>query len=309
VNIDLCGLLNSGGADISVAGSGYVTHHGLGDVNTAGGNFTGYAGTGDYTLKNNAIIETAGGLITISAGGDIILGSSGTDNLTIYRWSYVDEITRGYDFREFGYYYLDGTNIIRVPLAIGNDIGRDETLTDGAFLIYDDNLFGFYTTFDRGSSGYYHPTDKSGEDNWTYYTEPTHNEDGMDHLEYAFPIKDTTQYRWEDIWGLGDEDFNDAIINLSHKSYTFPPDTPDPVLDYLIPTYFRAYYEILDPHRVVMYFPFKPTEYFAYHPLTATDSSAFDEIALDVGFYDFIAGRINLRQPLAPYFGEEEEEK
>jgi len=72
---------------------------------------------------------------------------------------------------------------------------------------------------------------------------------------------------------------------------------------------FRAYYELLDNYRVVFADPAQPTEYYAYHPLTPTDTAAFDDIALDTGAYDFIADRINYRRPLAPYFGEEEEEE
>ncbi|MFC1658855.1 hypothetical protein ACFL1D_05685, partial [Candidatus Omnitrophota bacterium] len=86
---------------------------------------------------------------------------------------------------------------------------------------------------------------------------------------------------------------------------------PEPLFDidpkYLANTiakYFRAYYELLDGFRVVFVEPAKPTEFFSYHPLTPTDSSAFDEIALDVGAYDFIAGNIKLKKALAPYFGQ-----
>jgi hypothetical protein len=60
---------------------------------------------------------------------------------------------------------------------------------------------------------------------------------------------------------------------------------------------------------VIFIEPIVPTEFFAYHPLTPTNSSAFDEISLDIEAYEFIAGRINLRRALAPYFGEEEEEE
>lgn len=67
----------------------------------------------------------------------------------------------------------------------------------------------------------------------------------------------------------------------------------------------RAYYEILNVHRVSYVDPATPTTFFAYHPLTPTDTSAFDQIALDVGAYDFISDSIKLKKSLSPYFGEE----
>jgi hypothetical protein len=66
----------------------------------------------------------------------------------------------------------------------------------------------------------------------------------------------------------------------------------------------RVYYEILNPHRFVSIEPATPTTYYAYHPLTPTDSSAFDKIKLDAGAYQFIQQNINLNKPLFPYFGE-----
>jgi hypothetical protein len=66
----------------------------------------------------------------------------------------------------------------------------------------------------------------------------------------------------------------------------------------------RVYYEILNPHRFVSVEPATPTTYYAYHPLTPTDSSAFDKIKLDMNAYEFISKNINLKKSLAPYFGE-----
>ncbi len=71
----------------------------------------------------------------------------------------------------------------------------------------------------------------------------------------------------------------------------------------LLDKHFRAYYEILDIHRVVSFFPAKPTTFYAYHPLTETDSSAFDDIKLDIDTYEFIEKNINLKKQIAPYFG------
>ena len=72
---------------------------------------------------------------------------------------------------------------------------------------------------------------------------------------------------------------------------------------YLTTRELRAYYEILDPHRVSFVEPLQPTTFYAYHPILKTDESAFDDITLDVGAYEFINQNINLKKSLAPYFG------
>ncbi|MFC1514586.1 filamentous hemagglutinin N-terminal domain-containing protein [Candidatus Omnitrophota bacterium] len=79
------------------------------------------------------------------------------------------------------------------------------------------------------------------------------------------------------------------------------------------PNGFRVYYEILNPSD---FRNFEPTTrgsgkigLYAYHPISEVDESAFDAIALDVGAYEFIDNNLNLNDPLAPYFEEEEEEQ
>lgn len=68
--------------------------------------------------------------------------------------------------------------------------------------------------------------------------------------------------------------------------------------------YLRAYYEILRAHRVVAAEPISPTTFYFYHPLTPTDYSAFDKIALDVGAYEFIDGNLSFKntESLSPYY-------
>ncbi|MCP4652506.1 MAG: hypothetical protein GY858_03870, partial [Candidatus Omnitrophica bacterium] len=63
----------------------------------------------------------------------------------------------------------------------------------------------------------------------------------------------------------------------------------------------RGYLEFLQNYRMVSFDQMMPT-FYAYHPLTSTDSSAFDDIALDEEFYEFLEGSIEPRGPLAPYF-------
>lgn len=90
-----------------------------------------------------------------------------------------------------------------------------------------------------------------------------------------------------------------------------PSETPDFSGDTAaaINQYLRAYYEILNLHRVVGFEPAVPTTFYGYHPLTPTDSSAFDGISLDEGFYQFMDNNIRLNNPLNSYFGEEDSRK
>jgi len=47
-----------------------------------------------------------------------------------------------------------------------------------------------------------------------------------------------------------------------------------------------------------------PTGTYFYHPLVLSDSSAFDEIALNAGAYDFIDGNLGLKggNSFSPYY-------
>jgi hypothetical protein len=73
--------------------------------------------------------------------------------------------------------------------------------------------------------------------------------------------------------------------------------------------YYRAYYEILSVYRLVAFEPATPTTFFAYHPLTPTDSAAFDGMQLSEDLYSFIDSNISLSSPLNGYFGIEDDSK
>jgi filamentous hemagglutinin family protein len=66
---------------------------------------------------------------------------------------------------------------------------------------------------------------------------------------------------------------------------------------------YRAYYEILSGHRFNNVEPATPTTFFGYRPLTPTNMSAFDDLNLDIGAYDFISDNIKTKKPLSPYYG------
>ena len=54
-----------------------------------------------------------------------------------------------------------------------------------------------------------------------------------------------------------------------------------------------VYYENLSPHLVRSVQPATTNNFYAYHPLTQMDSSAFDHIQIDAGAYEYIDGHLN----------------
>jgi len=84
-----------------------------------------------------------------------------------------------------------------------------------------------------------------------------------------------------------------------------PPPPPDPE----DPTYweqlqeFRVYYEILDPSQFLAFEPAQKIGLYAYHPLSSADLSAFDNIRLDAGAYDFIDDNLEMKKKANQYFG------
>ncbi len=70
----------------------------------------------------------------------------------------------------------------------------------------------------------------------------------------------------------------------------------------------HGYFEFLQSYRMISFDQTAPN-FYAYHPLAPIDSSAFDALSLDTGFYEFLNDNINLKKTLGPYFGEEEAKK
>jgi len=78
----------------------------------------------------------------------------------------------------------------------------------------------------------------------------------------------------------------------------------------LLPEDFRLYYELSSNFRVSMTPALRATEFFAYHPLSSADYTAFDDITLEFEAYEFIQDSIDLKKKkkLSPFFGAIEEE-
>ena len=53
------------------------------------------------------------------------------------------------------------------------------------------------------------------QDDHTYYTDSSKNSDGCDHVIKTTLSKYAVRYGWEDLWELGDKDFDDLIIKIN----------------------------------------------------------------------------------------------
>jgi len=176
---------------------------------------------GQVLLKSNEDIEINGTIrasdaIDAYAEGNIILGKPVEDQTaTGYSWKYLSG-DRAYKFKEFGYYYDAGGQLI--VLAQGDDIGKDSTSPTygGGVKFLDGDPQGQYTKFDTGKK------------ELMFYEDDYLNSDKDQHIK----IKNDTEYWWEDQLNLGDKDFNDAVIDFrahDRTAYAQPAllDAPD----------------------------------------------------------------------------------
>lgn len=53
------------------------------------------------------------------------------------------------------------------------------------------------------------------QDGHTYYTDKSLNQDGCDHVIRTRVSKYAYRYRWEDLWKLGDKDFDDLVVKVN----------------------------------------------------------------------------------------------
>lgn len=206
-NINLSAPIQSNGGAINLQATlGNITHAIGADLNTLGGNYRGFAGT-DYTVNNGVQINSGNGIMDIYAGRNIVLGGPGNSEDTHFNWNYISG-DRDYKLREFGYYYFDGDQIVYIPLTQGADIGKDgSSLITGSGSLTNITALGQYTIFEQ-----------PGQIFNRYHTDPGLNGDGDQHI-LVFGSTDA----WEDIFTLGDHDFNDAVINFQISRTNVPP--------------------------------------------------------------------------------------
>ena len=194
-NLLLDAPTTTAGGDVTYTADENITHNVNGDVMTSGGDFTGNAGK-DYTLKDGASILTGDGDIDIYAGNNISLGSGPAVLKTNFFLKELKNLeSRGYILKDWGYY----TKNTMISLK-----GRE----DGISVKLPSNAEGFYITMEEYSGGATR----------TYYTNPTLNPDGKEHLKVN--SDGTVTFNWEDLYGLGDRDFNDVIFQYTNLSGT-----------------------------------------------------------------------------------------
>ncbi len=288
-NVNVSAPINTGGGDVDItATANNVIHGARGDVTTGGGNFIGQA-VNDYNFRNDSVIDTAGGAFNVTAP-NVIFGSPNTQVEYIFSWEYLSG-DRAYHFKEFGYYYDDG-GLVHVPLAKSFNIGKDGTpLLSGAGIIYGEDFVSLelYTAFEWGGVPFH-----------AFYQDPSLNPSGLDHLQ----IVGGNEYRWEDILNLGDKDFNDAVMNFIVTRNEYPPETtPTPTVIPQALLWWDLRFKIPKKHLTDLLqvtYTNGPIELLAeqlyfYHPLV--DMGTYEMPALGMDFYEFIDGRISLKNP------------
>ncbi len=337
-DIKVGGTLSGGSVQITST-AGNVTHLTGSQVSTFGKDFVGFSG-GNYIFDNGAQVSVGPGDISITAGSNIILDPQGNVSSYLrYDWNYVGA-QRSFHLKEFGYYFLNSQNqVVYVPLSIGENIGLDGvTPTFGSGFIYEDSPLTLYTVFFRPGDAYVFPSDTSGLTSWTFHSEAARNVDGQDHVRV-----NGNRFSWEDVFGLGDKDFNDATFDFVTQRITpevqphfISQNAPDLTAPNILPVVppapapapifspgpssttnlsgslislsaqsdnLSVYYEILDPSRLIHFEPVNNIGLFAYHPLTPTDASAFEQIDLDIRAFEFINENIERKEKQAPFFG------
>jgi len=188
-----------------------IVHGPNGDIMTGGGNYTAVCGE-DFLMRDgssiNAFGKTMPGIVDITAGSLITLGSvAGLP--TKFDWEYLGH-ERSYKLLNIGYYYkyCSGDRLVLVPpFIVGSDIVTgsgtiEPNLPAGV------NEFGFYVTVKE-----YDGTQR------TYYTDPILNPDGYDHVKLDYNAM--AKIFWEDMWNLGDADFNDVKIGITPADFLY----------------------------------------------------------------------------------------
>jgi filamentous hemagglutinin family protein len=186
---------------------GNVVHTAKGDVETSGGDFYGDSAE-DYILRNDASIDTEEGDLEINAEQNIVLGTNTSDLTGSFNWKYIKD-ERSYHFIEFGYYYNDGDGLVYVPLSEGHDIGKDHSSPTSGSGVLGEGVTGFnlYAIF-KPSCG----------SDLKWYEEQALNADGKDHLSTS-----GIRNGWEDMYNLGDRDYDDAVIDVTKNFSVYAP--------------------------------------------------------------------------------------
>jgi hypothetical protein len=207
-----------------------------------------------------------------------------------------DEIEKGHPY-DFSYLWDN--------VAVGNP----DSIADGyTELLNDDGDWIFGTTSQELTDGswYFHV---SALDYPTPDNSPC-GEGGCPAIEIEQgPLASLAAYRDEEIRRCPTQVSEAADIGPFLLKTDVPPPPPPPPPPPEDDTFFqsltedRVYYEILEPSQYLSYEPAQAIGLYAYHPLSSADLSAFDEIQLDAGAYEFISDNIEMKKKADPYYG------
>lgn len=198
------------GGKVTVIAAKNIEHGPNGDVVTGGGDYIANAGM-DYTIQDGGTIITVAGTdrgkIDIYANGRITLGSLLSSFGNSFDWEYLGG-DRGYKIIEIGYFYVYcNKNELHIcpPFVTGTDI-RSGSGTETTSIPPDASDFGLYITVKE-----YDGTVRR------YFSNPTLNPDGEDHIKLVRNASEV--FHWEDLFYLGDKDFNDIILKLTPADF------------------------------------------------------------------------------------------
>jgi hypothetical protein len=163
----------------------------------------------------------------VSSGTDPNLHFTDSGELTV---TFIDE-GAGY-LNSFGYFTFDENNNILTEDTLfqnASAAGAGGILTPGDSLVIGDFDSGDHVGFWLQANGYWNPNGN------TYYTLDEYNPDGLRHMAIlADESNDRLIVGIEDLYNLGDQDYNDIIFTFSVTPYSavvtdnMPTGNPEP---------------------------------------------------------------------------------
>jgi len=259
------------------------------------GEFTAFAG-GTYTQDRGTKVDTNGSDATIEANGDIHLAlvdaGDGNAKVTSNFGSILDNdlgvVASDYD--------VIARNIqLSAPNGVVGESGPEQEIDLGfpqySFSYLWDEIND--STPDTAYDTFLAWLDLNGDWNFgTSYTVPHDSDNWWFHVRTL----DLLHTLASNAVHLGP-----FMFGTDNPPEPEPEPEPSANYDDLWRKEWKVYYEILSPSQFRSFEPQTKIGLYAYHPLTETDESAFDNIALDVGAYEFIDGNLNLKKSMSPY--------
>jgi prepilin-type N-terminal cleavage/methylation domain-containing protein len=157
---------------------------------------------GKILIGGSAVLDPSGG------GEPTITGDDTNQELFSFEGSVGLELIGEYagyaPHLKFGYYIKDPGTGTKTLYQLYD--GSDGSGTIASFSVNQDDIVGFYLTTPEGPG-------------YTYYSETADNPDGQDHSQvYENEYVEKKTIGWEDLYGGGDQDYQDFIVTISYSS-------------------------------------------------------------------------------------------